>query len=314
MNEHVIDDGRARRFLLGQMPPEEQGRIEELAFADPDVFAFLQAAENDLMDAFLYGELSSEEEKGFEKHFLTKPGRCRDLRIARALKQHLDPENQTVPVEPNKDPVRNISFWQRLGLSNVTGPLAATAVVVVAIAVIWLVIRSIRRDETPPLQAQHQQATPIPTPSSLATETPSVTTPTPVQKETPPPRNSPSPRQPGAPVYSVILTPGGPLRSENEGEALALPSRSVEFELPLVRETTYRSYQAFLQKDEQTIRSWNNLRLKRRKSGQAIIVTVPQGVLEKSQRYRIVLNGVSSGGKSQQVHTYHFRMSETEVR
>jgi hypothetical protein len=315
MNQHIIDDGVARRFLLGQLSTEEQGRIEQLAFADPAVFEFLQAAENDLMDEFLYDELSPQEKTSFEKYVLTKPGRRRDLRIARALRQYLDQENQpseVVPLTVN-DSERKISFWQRLGLGAATGPLVAAAVVIVAIGVIVLIIWAIRRDEAPPLQAQQQQATPIPTPSASSTEAPSVTTPTPAHKETPV-QPTPSPRKPAIPVYAVVLTPGGPSRSESDEVVLALPSDSVEFELPVIRETTYPRYQALLQKDERTIHSWNKLRPQKRPSGKAVVVTLPPGVLEKSLRYRIVLNGMFSRGKPQELHTYHFKISDTEIR
>ena len=93
MNEQVLNDGLARQFLLGQLPPEEQGRIEELAFQDPDTFAFLQAAEDDLVDEFLYNELSSDEKQLFRTHFLTRPGRRQNVRIARALKQYLEEDD-----------------------------------------------------------------------------------------------------------------------------------------------------------------------------------------------------------------------------
>lgn len=309
MNEHVIDDGLARKFLLGQLSPEEQGRIEERAFADPDVFAFLQATEDDLMDEFLYGDLSSEEKKSFEKFFLHRPGRRQDLRIARALRRYLDHENEPLEVVAQR---ANVSFWQRLGLSSLTGPLAAAAIIIVAIAVLLLVIRAIRRDEAPIYQAQQQQPTPVSTPTSSATETPVVSTPTPVEKGTPV-KPSPSPRQTSVPVFA-ILTPGAPTRSESDKTVLPFPSGAAPLELPVIRETGYRTYQALLQKDEQTIHTWNNLHLQKGKSGKAVVVTVRAGMLEKSKRYRIVLNGVSSSGKTQQLHTYHFQVSDTEIR
>ena len=315
MNEHVIDDGLARRFLLGELSPEEQGRIEELAFGDADVFVFLQAAENELMDDFLSGELSSEEKESFEKHFLSSSDRRRDLRIARALKQYLDRDNQPLEILPNKVTNRGpkVSFFQRFGFGTLTGPLAAAAVIIVAIGVMLLVIRTIRREEAPPLQAQQQQTPSIPTPSTTPAETPVVTTSTPVPKETPV-RPSPSPRASAAPVFAIVLTPGAPPRSDTDDIVLPLPSGSAEFELPITRETEHQRFQALLQKNEQTIRSWENLRPQKRMSGKAVVITTPPGLFDKSERYRIVLNGVSPGTKPQQLHTYHFKISDKEIR
>ena len=278
-------------------------------------FAFLQALEVDLMDEFLDGELSPDEKTSFEKHFLTEPGRRRDLRIARALRQYLVQDIQPVEIVASErsDSTRNVPFLQRIGLGAVTSPLVAAAVIIIAFGVILLIIRAIRRDESPPLQAQQQQATPIPTASSSSTETPIVITPTPAHKETPV-KPSPSPRPPSVPVYAIVLTPGAPPRSDSDDIVVLFPSGAAQFELPVIRETAHRTYQALLQKDEQTIRSWNNLRPQKGTSGKAVVVTVPPGVLEKLQRYRIVLNGVSSSRKPQQLHTYHFRISDTEIR
>src|ERR1041385_537041 len=90
MKEQMLDDVEARRFLLGQLPPEEQGRIEELAFENPDTFTFLQSVENDLIDEFIQGDLSPVEEQQFKKHFLSLPGSRNNLKISRMLQQHFD--------------------------------------------------------------------------------------------------------------------------------------------------------------------------------------------------------------------------------
>src|SRR6185369_4599225 len=106
MNEQILDEVVARRFWLGQLSPEEQGRIEELAFDDPQSFAFLQAAEDDLIDEFVYNDLSSEERTLFEKHFLSKQPELRDdVEVARALRAYFEQEQEPVVVVP--------TLWQR---------------------------------------------------------------------------------------------------------------------------------------------------------------------------------------------------------
>ena len=81
MKEPVIDEVVARKFLLGQLSPEEQGQIEELAFEDPDTFTFLESVEEDLVDEFLQEELSPLEKQRFNDHFLSFPGRRQELEI-----------------------------------------------------------------------------------------------------------------------------------------------------------------------------------------------------------------------------------------
>ena len=44
-----------KRFLLGELSPSEQSDIEERLFADPQYFSQFRAAEDDLIDEYLYG-------------------------------------------------------------------------------------------------------------------------------------------------------------------------------------------------------------------------------------------------------------------
>src|SRR5262249_32828030 len=103
MREQVLDDVVARRFLLGQLPPEEAGRIQELAFEDRDEFVFLESVEDDLIDEFIHGELSADEQQSFESHFLSQPGRRHNLKISRVLQQHFNAVDD-VPVPPEIKP------------------------------------------------------------------------------------------------------------------------------------------------------------------------------------------------------------------
>jgi hypothetical protein len=309
MREHTINDGLARKFLLGQLSPEEQGRIEALAFSDPDVFLFLQAAEDDLVDDSLYGELSSDEKEAFENHFLTRLDRRRDLRIARALKQYLAEDHQPAPLVSSEvidAPPNPWSFLQRLGLGSLTGPLVA--IVIVLIGASSLVFRLVTQTQGPPLRAQQQQSPAVPTPGVSSTATPLLATPTPVPKDAQKP--SPSPRQPSVPLYATLLTPGGSVRSAGAGKTLPLPAGAVQFELPVIDETPYPSYQALLQKDNQTIHSWSNLHTQELTSGTGVQIIVRPGLLQKAQRYRIIVNGVPSTGRSRQLHTYHFEIAD----
>jgi len=129
MREQILDEVVARRFWLGQLSAEEQGRVEELAFGDPESFALLEAVEDDLIDEFVYNDLSAEETKRFQEYFLTQPGRREDLRIADALRQHLDLEF----LRP--------SLWQRLWRFFHLGPVPltpalATGAITIAVIII----------------------------------------------------------------------------------------------------------------------------------------------------------------------------------
>ena len=301
MKEQILDEVVARRFWLGQLSPEEQGRIEELAFNDPQTFEFLQAAEDDLIDEFVYDDLSPAERARFQDHFLAQPGRREDLRIARALQGYFERE-QPVP-----------SFWERLRKwFHLTAPPLIPALVAAAIiigAIIWLMprIRDLFQQRySPPQQAQQQQTPVLPTPTSTASETPLQASPSPEHKDN---QNKPplSPHRPTSPVYAIVLAPGGPVRSGGEETPVSLSSGPAYFELPLIGNTSYRTYQATLESDGQTIQTWPNLKATKISSGNGIRVRVPFDQLKVSQRYRIVLKGITANHTLQPVDEYYFR-------
>ena len=75
------DDQCIIPYLLGA--PDE--RLDELAVADDDFGARLAAAENDLVDAYVRGELSAESRERFESFYLTSEERREKVRFAEAF-------------------------------------------------------------------------------------------------------------------------------------------------------------------------------------------------------------------------------------
>lgn len=80
-----FDDQFLIRYLLGTLPEEEAERLDELSIAD-DAFAWrLSAVENDLVDAYVQGELSGDDLAQFKKSYLSSPKRLQKLDFAGAL-------------------------------------------------------------------------------------------------------------------------------------------------------------------------------------------------------------------------------------
>jgi hypothetical protein len=303
MKENVMNEPIARRFLLGDMSVEERGRIEELAFGDPETFALVQSAQDDLIDDFVNDELSSEERERFQNYFLAQPGRRQDTRIARALQQYLDRE-QSVPNVATKavvsHPRISIFDWFRLR------PATISLIVLLLLGVGLLVVILTRRTDDSPRQAQHQPTPEFPTPSGSPVDAPAQTSPSPTAQiqNTP----APSPRRPVEPVYAtVVLVPGG--RTRSEGEEKKVQRAPTSFELPIIDSTPYQHYQALLQGNGTTIRTWSNLQTGMFQSGRALKINVPASLLHNRQRYSIVVEGLTPDGKAQLVHTYYFHVS-----
>src|SRR5262249_31972610 len=73
------------RFLLGEAPPDEQEQFEIRLLEDAELQEVIQAAEFDLIDDYIRGDLTGPEARSFERNFLNSPARRRKLEMARIL-------------------------------------------------------------------------------------------------------------------------------------------------------------------------------------------------------------------------------------
>jgi CHAT domain-containing protein len=128
MNDAQENETHFYRFLLGDLPPDEQERIEIRLLEDGDFQEVIQAAEFDLIDDYIRGDLTAEDVRRFERVFLNSPARRRKLATARIL-LNSNPEvaEATSPgkvIDLSQPPTRrrpkNIPAW-RLAV----GPAAA---------------------------------------------------------------------------------------------------------------------------------------------------------------------------------------------
>ena len=73
------------RYLLGELTEEEQARVEERLFRDDIFFEQLQALKEELVDDYVQGELSAHEREQFEKRFLASPQWREQVQFSKAL-------------------------------------------------------------------------------------------------------------------------------------------------------------------------------------------------------------------------------------
>lgn len=302
MKEQILDEELARRFLLGQLSPEEQGRIEELAFTDPQSFAFIEAAEDDLIDEFVYDDLSSEEKDLFQKYFLAQPGRREHLRMARALRHNLEQDEPA----PRSFLDRLRQFFHFSHGSLIPATVGSALVIVAAIGIGTLLFI---QTSNPP-QIVEQQPSPVPTSTSTASQTPVQGSPSPSPSSKGNDNKVPQPaHRPPSSLYAM-LEPGSTVRSEGVGDKeVSLSSNIAGFELPLVLDESYRSYNATLNADGRVMETWSKLKPTRSRSISVIRVSFPSNQLQLSQRYHFVLNGVAANGDVKHVADYYFRVT-----
>ena len=122
--------------------------------------------------------------------------------------------------------------------------------------------------------------------------------------------NKASPRS-STGVLSFLLVPGAPTRGEDSITKVRLPvgSFSARFDLPLIDETDYQSYQVTLQQDDdaKVLRRWPGLRSHVGPSGRLVRLTLPSRMLKVDQQYRLVLVGVSSDATTHQIAYYYLK-------
>lgn len=327
MKEPVIDEVVARKFLLGQLSPEEQGQIEELAFEDPDTFTFLESVEEDLVDDFLQEELSPLEKQRFNDHFLSFPGRRQDLKISEVLQKRFkvaEPE-RVIAVNPTQvvadDDDRKFSFRRfidSLKVPSVWVPATtAAAVVALLIIVVWPPIRDRKKWQ----QAGPGTAVNVPSPEPQISPSPDLS-PSPVQAEKK--RKSPTPqRQKSVPTpetqnsvaaYAAILGPSAVLRGPG-GQHLQLPpdASTTRVALALVNRKNFKTYEAKLENEAgRELAHWPNLKAQHLPATQlsppttGLLIDVRTTLLKPDEFYRIVVTGVSSKGERSILEGYSF--------
>lgn len=77
-----------RRFLLNDVDEEERERIENRFITDQHERELILAAEEDLAEAYLEGDLSRDDQEKFEAIHNRTNGQQRGLRFLKALKKH----------------------------------------------------------------------------------------------------------------------------------------------------------------------------------------------------------------------------------
>jgi len=314
MKQQLVDDVAARKFLLGELTPEEQGDVEEQGFLDRDTFALIQAAEDDLIDEFLSGDLSPNEKQRFEKHFLSTPGRYGDVKVAKALQKYIS-QNATPSLAYGKvasETPGNSFLLNWLNTRSSTARLfLVAAVLLIGVAGVWLVARMLRQQQNgPPIQAHQDNVRSPAEPRNKPTQSP-VESANSQGSDSNQPKPRGLPRQPAAPTYLFVLIPGGPARSEDSTTKVRLPQANgvALFELPLIGKKSYRSYRATLERDGTVVRTLSNLKAGVLSSGRGIEIRVPAILFESEQNYRILLSGISSDGTLHEISAYYFQVT-----
>lgn len=133
-----IEPTTATRFLLGELPEDEQERLERRVLEDGAAGESVAAVEDDLLDAYAAGELPRRQRLAFERRLRASGSLRRRAAFARALARHAGSDN-TETERPAAVVVPGPGF--RRGFAAPLAGLAAAASLLLAVACGWLLWR-----------------------------------------------------------------------------------------------------------------------------------------------------------------------------
>ena len=336
MNEQVNDDKLLSQYLLGLLPEREAERLDELSITDDEVAARLQAVENDLVDAYARGELSGPTLERFNSYYLTSPRRREKVGFARGLQNVLDryvateqAEGRRAVVESSaiKNPVARKNLLRRFFSVPATALQwgLAAAVVVVLAASGWLLLENARlqsqvrqaqgeREEA--LRRERELQSQLQAQQSAESEK---------EQELESLRDRIARLEQGAPEHQGGKDQTAETASEPNVAlfTLAPQTRGAAgiVDIPISADTDYVTMQLELEPSDfiiyradlkampvgEVVWKSRKLRARARGDGKVVAVTVRAALL-KLQRYQMEVYGISSGGTSEPISSYTFRV------
>jgi methionine-rich copper-binding protein CopC len=130
-----MTDERIIAYLLEELPEADQEQFDAEWFAQKSLLKQIQRVEEDLIDAYLRGELTPERQQRFMQNYLTTDARKVRFNMAAAILRHIDEYSAASKAAVAQSPTeltwaeRFRGFWSRQTLAL----RAAPAIVVVAI-------------------------------------------------------------------------------------------------------------------------------------------------------------------------------------
>jgi len=85
-----LSENLIRRYLLGELTESDQAALEHELLTDRDEFDRVWAIENELIDGYVRGEMSSADRERFEGHYLASPLHRERVAIAESFLADID--------------------------------------------------------------------------------------------------------------------------------------------------------------------------------------------------------------------------------
>jgi hypothetical protein len=131
------------RYLLGEMPEDEQTDFEMRYFSDGQLFGELCARRNQLIDSYVSGQLSPSMRERFEAGIDKSWAINERIRFAETLQGAIDTRSVGLPPAPRQRHVRMPAELSRF-VSSYGRLIVVATILVTLLGVGWLIVRSRR--------------------------------------------------------------------------------------------------------------------------------------------------------------------------
>ena len=328
MKEEAYSEASLVRYLLGDLPEEEQLEIEDRAFRDQQTLRHIEAVESDLIDEYVRGGLSGRERQQFEGRFFVSAERRRKVEFARAL-AHVAPEFVVIEKDPRTASAPAAVTLPRLveaflrRLSPAARYALAAAALLIVVGGFWLIAEGLRlRAQLAGLRAEQQaserqqqtlrqqvadeQARREDLSAQLQREREERERSQQMVGELQRGLQESAARPSPSAVVSLALWPGisrgGGTRSK-----LVVPqaAQRVRLQIGVEPEDVYRSFRVELRAPAGAP-AWTqaNMTARRVRGGRAVILNLPASILRTGE-YELALKGVTGEGATEDVGYYY---------
>jgi hypothetical protein len=285
LGKTAADDQRLVDYLLAALPADETEQFDELSIADDEFSWRLNAVENELVDAYVKGELPPATRERFQSTYLASEARREKVRFAEALLSRKAPAVAR-QMTPRRWNLAGLARWQWA---------AAALVLVAAFGYLFYNNWRLRTDLT-------RQA--------VSNQMPDVQLPPRKQVERQPGPAVPEGRKEA--LSTAVFVMAGQTRGAGGGGRISIPPRTDRVVLRLQLESDdFPLYSAAVRDPatNQVIWTGSDLKSEAGTDGRLVSMSIPRALL-KPQHYTVELTGISAGGASAFAGSYVFRVVE----
>lgn len=335
MSEQAYNSQMITQYLLGFLPETDTERFDELSITDDEFTDSLKAAEKDLVDAYVQGELTGAALEQFKSHYLASPLRREKVKFAQVFQvfaeQNAGARVAGIQAEsPAKSATERKGAGWFSGLSAFFAPRFAlqwgltVAALALLIAGSWLAFENmrlrqqmsqtqarrdsaLRREQDLQKELEGQRSTSAQAEQELArVREERERLEQELKKRNVEPQTS-SPTEPS--IASFILAPQ--MRGVGQLPVVSVPAKTDYVAMRLELEPgAYAAYRVALldQANNQTLWRSGSLRARTKGDGKALAVSFRAGLLKPQALYVLRVSGVSANGASEIVGDYPFRV------